>query len=105
MKKSKSTNTKLGKELAKSLGEAVKWARGEIIVPEYEYTPPATIKVASIRKRFGLSQTEFASAFGFNVSTLRDWEQERRMPEGSARILLSIIDKHPEIVQEVLRDQ
>jgi putative transcriptional regulator len=103
MPKNKKNSTKLGKELIQSLGEAISWAKGEIIVPEYEYTPPITVKVALVRKRFGLSQTKFASAFGFNVSTVRDWEQGRRTPEGPARILLSIIDKHPEIVQEVLR--
>ena len=104
MPKSKKNSTTLGRELIQSLGEAVSWAKGEIIVPEYEYIPPRMINIAPMRKRFGLSQVEFAGAFGFNVSTLRDWEQGRRMPEGPARILLSIIDKHPEIVQEVLRD-
>lgn len=104
MPKNKKNSTKLGKELIQSLGEAVSWAKGEIMVPEYEYVPPKMIKIAPMRKRFGLSQIKFASAFGFNVSTLRDWEQGRRTPEGPARILLSIIDKHPEIVQEVLQD-
>lgn len=96
--------SKLGKEINESLNEAVKWAKGDIIVPAYEYTPPPHIEVAPVRKSLGLSQVDFASAFGLSVGTVRDWEQGRREPEGPSRILLSIIAKHPEVVQDVLRD-
>ena len=35
-----------------------------------------------IRFRFGLSQIEFARLIGIPVSTLRNWEQGLRRPEG-----------------------
>ena len=31
---------------------------------------------------------------------LKNWEQGRRRPEGPARVLLTLIDKRPSIVQD-----
>jgi putative transcriptional regulator len=52
----------------------------------------------AIREHFGLSQSRFAALMGISVATLRNWEQGRRKPEGSARILLEVVAKHPEAV-------
>ena len=60
------------------------------------------IDVRSIRERLNLSQVRFANKYGFNLSTLRDWEQGRHPPIGAARILISVIANHPEIVDKVL---
>ena len=38
--------------------------------------------VIALRKFVGLSQVEFAAALGISVSTLRNWEQGRRMHAG-----------------------
>jgi putative transcriptional regulator len=92
----------VGEALIESMNEAVAWARGEIELPVREYHPPAQVEVAPIRKRLGLTQSSFARVFGLNVSTVRDWEQGRRYPEGPARTLLAVIARHPEIVHEVL---
>ena len=50
-----------------------------------------------------MSQDRFAKTFALNLATLRDWEQERRMPHGPARTLLQIIDREPEAVRRALR--
>ena len=42
----------------------------------------------TIRKCYGLSQQKFAELMGVSVGTLRNWEQHRRHPTGSARELL-----------------
>ena len=63
---------------------------------------PKQIDVKAVRKRLGLSQAAFAARFGFSVGTLRDWEQRRRRPEGPARILLTVIDHEPEVVDRAL---
>jgi len=34
--------------------------------------------------------------------TVRDWEQHRRRPAGSARVLLTAIDREPEAVRRAL---
>jgi hypothetical protein len=36
------------------------------------------------------------------LSTLKDWEQHRRTPEGPSRVLLTIIDRAPEAVERAL---
>lgn len=57
----------------------------------------------AIREHFGLSQSRFAAMMGISVATLRNWEQGRRKPEGSARILLEVVAKHPEAVLDSVR--
>jgi putative transcriptional regulator len=54
--------------------------------------------VRSLREKHGLSQSKFAALMGISVGTLRNWEQGRRKPEGSARVLLKVVEKHPEAV-------
>ena len=54
--------------------------------------------VKAIREKYGLSQNKFAKLLGISASTLRNWEQGRRKPEGPARILLSVAAKHPEAI-------
>ena len=56
----------------------------------------------AIRKATGLSQSAFAWRYGFDVSALRDWEQGRRTPDRSARVLLAIIKYEPKAVERAL---
>ncbi len=63
---------------------------------------PESIDVKKIRSRLGLSQAAFAATYGFALSAVRDWEQGRRRPERSARILLKIVQKEPEAVTRAL---
>ena len=57
--------------------------------------------VRSLRESYGLSQPKFAALLGISVGTLRTWEQGRRRPEGSARVLLRIVAKQPDAVLDV----
>lgn len=54
--------------------------------------------VRSLREKHGLSQPKFAALMGISVGTLRNWEQGRRKPEGSARVLLRVVERHPNAV-------
>jgi putative transcriptional regulator len=63
---------------------------------------PAKVDVRKIRARLGLSQEAFAKTYGFALSAVRDWEQGRRTPERSARILLKIVEKEPDAVTRAL---
>lgn len=58
--------------------------------------------VAALRRFIGLSQSRFAAAMGISVHTLRNWEQDRRRPEGPAVALLRIAARHPRIIRENL---
>jgi len=68
----------------------------------YRTHVPDTVDVARIRAQLGLSQEEFAQTYGFALSAVRDWEQGRRQPERSARILLKIVETEPEAVIRAL---
>ena len=54
--------------------------------------------IKKIRLRYGLSQDKFAALVGISPGTLRGWEQKRRKPEGPARLLMSIVSEHPEVL-------
>ena len=58
--------------------------------------------IAALRRFIGLSQAQFAQAMGISVHTLRNWEQDRRKPEGPALALLRIAARHPRILRENL---
>jgi putative transcriptional regulator len=66
--------------------------------------PPAAVDVRAIRTRLGLSQAAFARRYGFNQRAVQDWEQGRRRPEGSARLLLTLIDREPKLVDRILAE-
>ncbi len=55
----------------------------------------------SARKKSELSEAEFAKLFGISVRTLRDWEQRRRNPNGAAKTLIAILERHPEVLQQI----
>ena len=63
-------------------------------------TPTAKI----IRRALDLTQEEFAARFHIPLGTLRDWEQGRARPDAPTRVLLAVIAKHPEAVEEVLSE-
>jgi putative transcriptional regulator len=83
------------------LQEALAHAGGDA-VPGMRVHVPATIDVGAIRRRTGLSQSTFAGRIGVAVSTLRNWEQGRRTPDGPARVLLAMLDRNPRVVEETL---
>ena len=58
--------------------------------------------VSLLRRFVGLSQVRFAEALGISVHTLRNWEQNRRRPEGPALALLRIAARHPQVIRENL---
>ena len=58
--------------------------------------------VRAVREGYGLSQTKFAALMGISPATLRNWEQGRRKPEGSARVLLRVVARNPKAVLDVV---
>lgn len=58
--------------------------------------------IAALRRFVGLSQTNFARAMEISVHTLRNWEQDRRKPDGPALALLKVAARHPRIILENL---
>lgn len=86
--------------LVASVKEAGHIRRGE--ARPARLTEFAPMDVKAIRRRLGKSQSEFARMIGVSVSTLQNWEQGRRRPEGPACALLKVAAKNPEAVAEAL---
>jgi len=84
-----------------ALREAEAHAKGEPSAGMVVHVPE-TVDVAQIRKRTGKVQTAFAASIGVPVSTLRQWEHQRRQPQGAERVLLAMLEKNPQVVEETL---
>jgi putative transcriptional regulator len=61
------------------------------------------VDVKAIRARSGLSQSEFAERYGFNVRTLQDWEAQRGEPPAAVRAYLRVIERFPQVVEKALQ--
>ncbi|MBX9844552.1 MAG: type II toxin-antitoxin system MqsA family antitoxin [Xanthobacteraceae bacterium] len=90
------------RKIMEGLEEVRGYLDGTADKSRYRVHVPKKIDVRKIRRRLGLSQEAFAETYGFTVSAVRDWEQGRRKPERSARILLKIVEKEPEAVTRAL---
>ena len=90
----------VGEEILQGIEDIKAWKRGEKKLKVTEMILPAAKDVPSIRTRLGLSQQAFAAFMGVSVATLRNWEQGRREPHGSARSLLLIADKVPSAFEQ-----
>ncbi len=99
---SQGANASLGDELVASLTEGMAILRGEL-PPARLHPAPVAVNVRAIRKRLGLTQSEFARQFGFGLATVRDWEQGRYQPDQAARSYLLVIEREPEVVARALQ--
>lgn len=88
------------RKLTESVKQAGKIRRKERKPSRTFEFEPADIK--AIRDKLGKSQAEFALMIGVSVSTLRNWEQGRRRPEGPARALLKVAQENPKAVEDSL---
>lgn len=57
----------------------------------------------NVRKRLGLSQSEFAQHINVSLETIRNWEQGKRCPTGAAKALLKVLDRAPKAALAALR--
>lgn len=93
----------VGKEIIQGLKEIKAWKRGEVKLKTFTVDRPRAADVPAIRRELGLSQDQFALFMGVSVATLRNWEQERREPQGPARTLLLVAAKQPQAVREAFK--
>ncbi len=99
------------------------WARFDAITDEEAYqnalgdpdNPPLTAaRLAKMRRipnpkrlrlSMNLTQEQFARQFHIALGTLRDWEQGVRMPDGTAKTYLRVIEAIPEAVSAALNPE
>ena len=86
--------------LVKSVKQAGQIKKGQLNPSRrFEFGP---LDIKEIRNKLNKSQNEFALMIGVSVSTLRNWEQGRRKPEGPARALLKVASQNPDTVSKAL---
>jgi putative transcriptional regulator len=86
--------------LVESVRQAGRIRRGE--AKPSRVTEFNEVDVKAVRSQLGKSQSEFARMIGVSISTLQNWEQGRRRPEGPARALLRVAAANPEAVAAAL---
>jgi putative transcriptional regulator len=50
-----------------------------------------------VRRRVGMTQSDFSQRIGVSIETIRNWEQGKRSPTGAAKALLKVLDRAPEL--------
>ncbi|HXA49632.1 MAG TPA: helix-turn-helix domain-containing protein [Candidatus Acidoferrum sp.] len=93
----------MGESIIEGLTQAIAWTRGENDNVRVTLAQVPEVDVREVRTKMGLSQSQFATKFGFPPATLRNWEQGRSRPDAPTRVLLAVIAKHPDAVEDVLR--
>ena len=94
----------VGKRIIEGLEQAVAWTRGNNNRAQVTLVHVPDVDIRKVRQKMGLSQAQFATKFGLPPATLRNWEQGRARPDAPTRVLLAVIAKHPEAVEEVLSE-
>ena len=90
--------------LVESLEQTLDHERTGKPYPRTRVIKRRVVDIPALRKRYRMTQQQFADAFGISIGTLRGWEQGRRSPDGPARLLLMIIEDRPDVAAEVLRN-
>ena len=85
-------------KISAGLEDAIAFAKGD--VSRGRVAEP--LNVRAIRAATNKTQAEFARAYHLPIGTIRDWEQNRRQPDAPARVLLSIIERDPHTIEQLL---
>lgn len=89
--------------IERGLEEAIAFAEGRSSDAVVHHM--TALDVRTIRQNVGMTQVDFAQAFGISVSTLRHWERGDRSPQGPARVLLTLVARAPDTVLKLLKNR
>jgi putative transcriptional regulator len=90
-------------ELKDSIRQMKAIEAGELAPTKVRIVNPEN-EVASARMKLGITQEAFAKLLDTPVGTVRGWEQGRRQPPPSAKVLMRVATKYPEQVLECAED-
>ena len=57
-----------------------------------------SMQIKKIREKTQLSQTVFAELLNVSPSSVRQWEQGKRVPTGATKVLLELLDQSPHLL-------
>ncbi len=85
----------LGQELVEAVRDALaSKEQGKVVRPKLDIT--------NLRKKLGMTQKEFANQYHINLQTLRNWEQEKRLPDTTTLAYLTCIAQRPKLIRTIL---
>lgn len=99
--------TTLFEDLMEGLGEMRKHLKGEasqVRVTVLSRPEPLSIQsdeIKAIRHQLKLSQSVFASKLRTSVRTYQGWEQGKSKPNAQAILLLRMVEKSPQLFQQI----
>lgn len=65
---------------------------------DFEEVEITSEDIKAIREKTRLSQAVFAKLLNVSPSSVRQWEQGKRIPTGSTKVLLDLLNKSPHIL-------
>lgn len=102
------TRRNLFAELEEGFDALAEERRGKVTLRKQtiDYRPPVEMTAAEVirvRTKLNVSQPVFARWFRTEVKTIANWEQGRSKPNAQAAILLQLVDRHPELLDEIAK--
>lgn len=88
-------------QISEGLTEALAVARRQ--AEPYRLHVPPELDVRAIRAKTGMTQKDFAAAFGFGLDQLKQWEQGRVRPVQALRAYLMLIEDNPSGMLDALK--
>ncbi len=98
-------DTAFGAEILEALAEVAAFKRGDVTLEMREIDPMPPERIRSIRRAAAKSARDFERKFHVPARTLEGWEQGRRKPDLTARILLTVIERDADAVAKALADE
>jgi putative transcriptional regulator len=92
-----SEKNSLGQELVDAVSEALNSTQNGRVIR-------VGFNVKELRHKLRLTQREFSTQYHINIETLRNWEQEKRIPDLTSIAFLTCIEKNPQIIYELLNN-
>lgn len=96
-------NKELFNRIKAGLEEAIAFAEERDIGVTLHRIAIPDVDVKTLRNKLKMSQDKFSAYFGIPKTTLQNWEQHRREPDTTAKLLLAVIDKYPEEVHDAVQ--
>jgi DNA-binding transcriptional regulator YiaG len=94
---------KIFDDLKRALSDALDYEQGKKTGLRVSRLPPPPKpltpgQIRAIRQSFNVSQAAFARIINVSVNAVESWEQGVRRPREATLKLLSVADKHPEVL-------
>lgn len=93
-------------ELEEGFGALERERSGELTLRRQMLDFPTPLEmspaeIAQLRTKLNMSRSAFAWRIRTGAKTIANWEQGRSKPNAQAAILLRLVDRHPQLIDEI----